>query len=50
MLYHNLRMDYHEDPLKELRAIYEKCVGMQEEFGDDMDLANLRRKVFSVHK
>jgi len=50
MMYHNLRVDYHEDPLKELRAIYEKCVRMQEEFGDDMDLANLRRKVFSVHK
>jgi uncharacterized Ntn-hydrolase superfamily protein len=50
MLYHNLRVDHHEDPLKELRAIYEKCVSMQEEFGDDTDTAELRRKVLRVQK
>jgi len=50
MVYHNLRVDYHEDPLKELRAVYEKCVRMQDEIGDDMDAADLRRRVLSVRK
>ena len=50
MMHHNLRVDYHEDPLKELRAVYEKCVRMQDEFGDDMDAEDLRRRVLSVHK
>ncbi len=50
MLYHNLRVDYNADPLRELRAIYERCVRMQEEFGDDMDTADLRRKVLRVQR
>ncbi len=50
MLYHNLRVDYNEDPLRELKTIYEKCVRMQEEFGDDIDSSDLRRKVLSVHR
>ena len=35
MLYHNLRIDMHADPVKELRTIFDKCERLQEEYGDE---------------
>jgi len=49
-LYHNVRVDFHEEPLRELRRIYENCVRMQEEFGDNVEVADLRRKVSTAHR
>ena len=49
-LYHNVRVDFHEEPLRELRRIYENCVRMQAEFGDDVEVTDLRRKVSTVHR
>jgi uncharacterized Ntn-hydrolase superfamily protein len=49
-LYHNVRADFHEEPLRELRRIYENCVRMQAEFGDDVEVTDLRRKVSTVHR
>lgn len=49
-LYHNVRVDFHEEPLRELRRIYENCVRMQEEFGDNAEVADLRRKVSTAHR
>jgi uncharacterized Ntn-hydrolase superfamily protein len=34
-LYHNLRVDMHEDPLRELRRIFDQCEELQAEYGDD---------------
>ncbi len=49
-LYHNLRVDMSEDPVREMRRLFEKCERMQEEYGDDEDGEELRRKVSCVRR
>lgn len=49
-LYHDLRVDYHRDPVKELRFLYEKCVELQQEYGDDDEGEDLRFRVSRVRK
>ncbi|MGQ9587753.1 MAG: DUF1028 domain-containing protein [Thermoplasmata archaeon] len=34
-LYHNIRVDSHDNPVTELRRIYEECVRIQNEYGDE---------------
>jgi uncharacterized Ntn-hydrolase superfamily protein len=34
-LYHNLRVDMHEEPLRELRRIFDRCWKLQAEYGDE---------------
>ncbi len=47
-LYHDLRIDMHEDPVRELRRVYQQCQRLQEEFGEDEDGEVLRRKVWTT--
>jgi len=47
-LYHNIRVDQHVDPIRELRRIREVCVKLEDEYGDDSDGEELRRKVVRV--
>ena len=49
-LYHDIRVDHHRDPLRELRRIFEECVAMQAEFEDDEGGEILRKRVMSVRK
>ena len=52
-LYHDIRVDHHLDPLRELRRIYDLCVGLErEEPTDDEDERGeiLRLKVRRVQK
>ena len=49
-LYHNIRVDLHTDPVRELRRIYEKCVELEEEYGDDAGNNDLRRRIARVQK
>jgi uncharacterized Ntn-hydrolase superfamily protein len=44
-IYNDLRVDYHDDPVRELRRIYEKCVELQTEYGEDGDGEDLRIRV-----
>jgi uncharacterized Ntn-hydrolase superfamily protein len=48
-LFHNIRVDYSEDPVKELRKIYEHCLKLEEEFGDD-DGEELRIRSMRVQR
>ncbi|MCU0852566.1 MAG: DUF1028 domain-containing protein [Thermoplasmata archaeon] len=34
-LYHNLRVDMHDDPIGELRRVFDRCEKLQTEYGDD---------------
>lgn len=47
-LYHDLRVDMSEHPVRGLRRLFEKCERIQEEFGDDEDGEELRYKVAFV--
>jgi len=49
-LYHNLRVDMHENPLGELKRIFERCQQLQAEFGDDEDGEVLRRRVTRIDR
>jgi uncharacterized Ntn-hydrolase superfamily protein len=49
-LYHNIRVDLHTDPVRELRRIYEKCVELEEEYRDDAGNNDLRRRIARVQK
>lgn len=49
-LFHNLRVDYSEDPVKELRRIHEACLRIQEEYGDDDYCEELRPRVLRVQR
>jgi len=44
-LYHNLRVDMHSDPIRELRTIFDKCERLQEEYGDDEDGEVLKLRI-----
>lgn len=48
-IYHDIRVDFHENPVRELRRIYENCVKLQEEYGDDSE-EELRFRVHRVHR
>ncbi len=48
-IYNNLRVDLHDNPVRELRRIYEKCVELQAEYGDDDD-EELEPRVSRVHR
>lgn len=49
-IYNDLRVDYHDDPVRELRRIYEKCVELQAEYGEDDDGEDLRIRVPRVRR
>ncbi len=49
-LYHNLRVDHHDQPLVELKRIFGICEQMQEEYGDDGDGEVLRYRVATVRR
>jgi len=49
-LYHNIRVDHSADPIRELRRIHDKCVELEEEFGDGSDENDLRRRVVRAQK
>lgn len=48
-MYHDIRIDFHPDPVKELRRVFDECTALQAEFGEDEGEV-LRRKVMSVRK
>lgn len=48
-LYHDLRVDMSEDPVRDLRRLFERCERMQDEFGEDEDEAEeLRYRIAFV--
>ena len=49
-LYHNLRIDMHADPVRELRTIFEKCERLQEEYGDEEDGEILKQRIARVQR
>ncbi len=49
-LYHDIRIDMHADPVRELRTIFEKCVRLHEEYGDDEDGEVLKPRVMRVQR
>jgi len=49
-LFHNIRIDKHEEPVRELRRVYEECVRIQAEYGEEELLWELRRRGLSVQK
>jgi len=49
-LYHNIRVDLHADPVRELRRIHEKCIALEEEYGNDAGDTDLRRRIARVQK
>jgi uncharacterized Ntn-hydrolase superfamily protein len=48
-IYHDIRVDYSENPVRELRRIHENCVRLQEEYGEDTE-EELRFRVRRIHK
>ncbi len=48
-LYHNIRVDFSNDPIKELKGIYDKCIKLEEQFGDD-DGEELRIRSMRVQR
>lgn len=50
MLYHNIRIDHHGDPVKELRRVHDECVRLEDEYSDDMGDVDLRRRVSRVRR
>jgi uncharacterized Ntn-hydrolase superfamily protein len=50
MLFHNIRVDYNSDPVRELKRIYDKCVELEDEYTDDMGNTDLRRRIARVQK
>jgi uncharacterized Ntn-hydrolase superfamily protein len=49
-LYHNLRIDMHADPVRELRTVFEKCERLQAEYGDDEDGEVLKLRIARVQR
>ena len=49
-LYHDVRVDHHENPIRELRRIYEVCVKLEDEYGDDSGEEDLRRRIARVSR
>jgi uncharacterized Ntn-hydrolase superfamily protein len=49
-LYHDLRIDMHANPVRELRTIFEKCERLQEEYGDEEDGEVLKLRVARVQR
>ena len=49
-LHHNIRVDLHTDPVRELRRIHEICVELEEEYGDDAGDTDLRRRIARAQK
>ena len=49
-IHNNLRVDLSEDPVRELRRIYEKCVELESELADEDDGEELRLHVSRVHR
>jgi len=44
-VFHDIRVDMHDNPVAELRRIYDECVRLQAEYGDDDDGEELRFRV-----
>jgi len=49
-LYHDLRIDMHTNPVRELRTIFEKCERLQEEYGDEEDGEVLKLRIARVQR
>jgi uncharacterized Ntn-hydrolase superfamily protein len=49
-IYHDVRVDFNDDPVSELRRIYDECVRLQEEYGDDDGGEELRIRVSRVQR
>jgi len=49
-VYHDIRVDHHNDPIGELRRIFEECVRLQEEYGDADDDEDLRFRIPRVQR
>jgi len=47
-LYHDIRVDYHPDPVKQLRTIFDKLERLQEEYGEDDDGEVLKPRITRV--
>ena len=48
-IFHNIRVDSHENPVRELRRIFEECMKFEEE-GDGQSTEDVRRKVARVQR
>ena len=48
-LFHNIRVDSHENPVKELRRIFKECIKLEGD-GDDLSTADVRRRVCRVQR
>lgn len=49
-LYHDLRVDMHPEPVKELRSLFERCQHLQDEYGDEEGEEVLRYRVGKVQR
>jgi len=49
-LYHDIRVDHHPDPVKELRRIFDECSVIQAEYGDEEDGEVLRKRTPRVRE
>lgn len=49
-LYHDLRIDLSEDPVRDLRTLFEKCEQLEDEYGGEGDGEVLRRRVARVQR
>ncbi len=49
-LYHDVRVDYHVDPVRELRTIFDKLARLQEEYGEDDEGEVLKPRITRVIK
>lgn len=47
-LYHDLRVDMSQDPVKDLRSLFDRCQQLQEEYGDDDEEEVLRYRIGKV--
>ena len=47
-LYHDLRVDMSQDPVKDLRSLFERCQRLQEEYGEDDEEEALRYRIGKV--
>ncbi len=49
-IYHNIRVDYHTDPVAELGRIYGKLVEFQKDYGDEDESEDLRPRLSRVQR
>lgn len=49
-VFHNIRVDLNDNPVAELRRIFDKCVRLQAEYGEDDDGEEMRLRVSRVQR